>query len=103
MEKDIAGLMGPNAALTHMTYRSWQKSIKEGNHRAYSLDQLYAKTLSKVEKQTRDLAEGNQRDLKGLRTKMIETMAAASLKPNTLLAYAGNLLLLGGGGERKNG
>lgn len=101
MEKDIAGLMGPNAALTHMTYRSWQKSIKEGNHRAYSLDQLYAKTLSKVEKQTRDLAEGNQRDLKGLRTKMIETMAAASLKPNTLLAYAGNLLLLGRASDKK--
>lgn len=93
MEKDIAGLIGQNAALTHMTYRSWQKHVKEGNHRAYSLDQLYAKSLCKVEKQTRNLAQDSQRDLKGLRTKMIETMAAASLKPNTLLSYAGNLLL----------
>jgi hypothetical protein len=93
MEKDIADLIGENAALTHMTYRSWQRHIKEGTNRVYSLDRLYANTLSKKEKLTRDLADGNQRSLRELRTQMIEKMAAASLNPNSLLGIAGNFLL----------
>ena len=93
MEKDIAGLIGENAALTHMTYRAWLKRLREGSPRNYSLDQLYAKQLSKQEKHTRELAEDNQRSLKTLKTRLMETLATASLQPNQLLGVAATILL----------